>query len=212
MRNLFLAFGLLFLSGCGSFSAAIYNQTCITNFNKFVCPASAEPVKQAQPTLSDDCKRGEGVALHKSGEKKVYLQSQGKCLEVRTLLERRLLKAPAGTKCRWTKAQGFKCASLLPGVFLAWLYSLLGSLGAGQHPRVFARKAVVAGTLLVALAIWEACSWEGLACALLGWLFRCLQAYFSFRLPEAKGRKVHFLGQEFAYKEGCNPFGEKEGR
>lgn len=204
MRNLFLAFGLIFFSGCGSFSAALYQQTCLTNYNKFVC-ANPEPAQQARPTL-DDCKRAEGVALHKGREKVAYIKAEGTCLEVRTLLENRLLKAPTGTKCQWTKKHGFTCASLLPAAFLAWLYSLLGRLGAGQQPRVFARKAVCAAFLLMGLAIWEACSWEGLACAVLGWLFKSLQSHFSLRLPEAEGERVEFMGQEFPYKKGRNPF------
>lgn len=104
----------------------------------------------------------------------------------------------------------FTCASLFPAALLAWLYSLLGFLGAGQHPRVFAKKAVIAGTLLVALAVWEACSWEGVACAVLGWALKSLQSHFSMRLPKAEGETVKFMGQEFRYTR--NPFGEKEGR
>lgn len=211
MRNLFLAFGLFFLSGCGSFSAALYNQTCVTNYNKFVC-ATPEPVEQARPALSDDCKKAEGAALHKGREKVAYVQAEGTCLEVRRVLEKRLLQAPAGTKCQWTKKQGFTCGSLLPAALLAWLYNLLGLLGMGQQPKVFARKAVVAAFLLVALAVWEACSWEGLICTLLGWLLKSLHTHFSLRLPKAEGEKVEFMGQEFPYKRGRNPFGEEEGR
>lgn len=103
------------------------------------------------------------------------------------------------------EGERFACASLLPAAFLAWLYSLLGLLGSGQHPRVFARKAVVAAALLAALAVWELCSWEGLLCGLIGWLLKSLQAHFSLKLPEAEGETVEFVGQEFPYKRGRNP-------
>lgn len=110
------------------------------------------------------------------------------------------------------EGERFTCASLLPAALLAWFYSLLGLLGAGQHPRMFVRKAVGASILLMALGVWELCSWEGLACTLLGWALKALHAHISLRLPEAKGEEINYLGQELKYKKGRNPFGREEGR